>query len=198
MDSIHYNPAENPLLAYDESSDEMDFDSTIEYGQIEMLVEFDPVPGPETQPVAMEEAVDDLVEEFKEVVITTRKKYKKYGEEQITRFISLVQETGLTVPKAAEQCGILRSTSYKLLDEFNTGSGTVLPESVKKQLKREPKKLFPEHSAFLIKLFDDNPSIVLAEAKQKLCEHFEGLEISIPGLYKHIREKCAISVEASN
>ncbi|KAG0183458.1 hypothetical protein DFQ29_004402 [Apophysomyces sp. BC1021] len=102
-----------------------------------------------------------LVEDFKEFAITTRQKYKK-----------LVQEEGLTAPKAAEQCGIPRSSAYRLLDEFNTGSGTVLPGRVKKQLKREPKKLFLEHSGFLIKLFDDNPSTVLAEAKQRLCEHF--------------------------
>ncbi|KAI9498065.1 hypothetical protein BDB00DRAFT_750174, partial [Zychaea mexicana] len=78
------------------------------------------------------------------------------------------QEEGLTTPKAAEQCGIPCSSAYRLLDEFNAGSGTVLPGRVKKQLQREPKKLFLEHTAFLIKLFNDNPSIVLVEAKQRL------------------------------
>ncbi|KAG0189534.1 hypothetical protein DFQ28_003312, partial [Apophysomyces sp. BC1034] len=66
----------------------MDFDDfAIEYGQIEMLVEFDTVPVPEMQPVAMDEAVDRLVADFKEVAITTRQKYKRYGEDQIARFV---------------------------------------------------------------------------------------------------------------
>ncbi|KAG1466968.1 hypothetical protein G6F46_000357 [Rhizopus delemar] len=50
------------------------------------------------------------------------------------------------------------------------------------------KQLFPKHSAFLIKLFDNNPSMVLEEA-------FPGLEVSISGSYKHIREKCALSLK---
>lgn len=47
----------------------------------------------------------------------------------------------------------------------------------------------------MIKLFDDNPSTVFAVAKQKHCEHFEGLEISIPRLYKHIQEKYTVSLK---
>lgn len=47
----------------------------------------------------------------------------------------------------------------------------------------------------MIELFDVNPSTVLEEARQNLCEHCNGLEISIPGLYKHIREKCSISLK---
>ncbi|KAG0185223.1 hypothetical protein DFQ28_009696 [Apophysomyces sp. BC1034] len=126
----------------------MDFDDfAIEYGQIEMLVEFDAIPEPETQSVAMDEAVDSLVDDFKEVAITTQQKYKKYGEDQIACFISLAQEEGLTAPKAAEQCGIPRSSAYRLLNEFNAGPGTALSGRVKKQLKP----------------FDDNPSIVLEE-----------------------------------
>ncbi|KAG0187557.1 hypothetical protein DFQ28_006126 [Apophysomyces sp. BC1034] len=103
MDFIHYKPAEEPLLSYDDSSDEADFDDfSVQYGDIQMLVNFDTVPEPETQLVAIDEAVDSLVDDFKEVAITTPrryKEYKKYGEDQITRLISLVQEEGLTVPK---------------------------------------------------------------------------------------------------
>ncbi|KAI8874629.1 hypothetical protein K501DRAFT_167270, partial [Backusella circina FSU 941] len=62
----------------------------------------------------------------------------------------MIQEEGLTVPMAAEQCGILRSSAYKLLDEFNAGDGSVLPGNIPKALMRGPKKLFPQHSAFLI------------------------------------------------
>lgn len=82
-----------------------------------------------------------------------------------------------------------------MLNEFNASDGSVLPGNISKKLEREPKKLFSQHSAFLIELFDNNPSIVLEEARLKLYEHFEGLEISISGLYKHIREKCFISLK---
>lgn len=57
---------------------------------------------------------------------------------------------------------------------------------------REPKKLFPQHSAFFIELFDANPSIVLEKARKKLREHFNDLNISTAGLYRHIREKCSL------
>lgn len=77
-------------------------------------------------------------------------------------------------------------------------TGYVLPGSAPKKLNREPKKLFSQHSAFLIDLFDANPSIVLEEAKQRLCKNFIGLKMSIAGLYKHIREKCSISLKQAN
>ncbi|CEP19269.1 hypothetical protein [Parasitella parasitica] len=107
----------------------------------------------------------------------------------------MIQEEGLTTPKAADQCGIPRSSAYKLLNEFNSSDGSVLPGNAPKKRERDPKKLFSQHSAFLIELFDNNPSIVLEEAQLKLYEHFEGPEISISGLYKHIREKCSISLK---
>ncbi|CEP19281.1 hypothetical protein [Parasitella parasitica] len=88
-----------------------------------------------------------------------------------------------------------RRSAYKLLNEFNSSDGYVLPGNTPKKLEREPKKLFSQHSAFWIELFDNNPSIVLEEAQLKLYEHFEGLEISVSGLYKHIREKCSISLK---
>jgi hypothetical protein len=120
------------------------------------------------------------------------KKHKKYGKDQIARFISLKQEEVLGVMEAAEQCGIPRSSAYKLNKGFNASSASILPGAVNKGLQRELKKLFPEHTAFLIKTFDENPSLILVEAKQQLCEHFVGLEISINGIYKHITQKCAL------
>jgi hypothetical protein len=99
------------------------------------------------------------------------------------------------VPKAVELCGIPRSTGYVLLNEFNAGDGTVLPDNTPKERKTRPEKLFPEHSAFLIKLFDDNPSIVLEQVREELCNNFEGLTIALSSLYSYITEKCAISLK---
>lgn len=43
------------------------------------------------------------------------------------QFIRAKQEEGLSVPKAAGLCGIPRSTSYELLNEFKASNGAVLP-----------------------------------------------------------------------
>ncbi|KAI8980521.1 hypothetical protein BDB01DRAFT_796786 [Pilobolus umbonatus] len=100
----------------------MDYNNVaIDNGDVEILMDFDTVP--QLHPVIKQE-VAMLTETAQE---TNSKKYKKYGQEQIKRFIQAVQEEGLTVPKAAEQCGIPRSTGYRLIDEFNARNGIVLP-----------------------------------------------------------------------
>lgn len=158
-----------------------------------MIVDFDAML--QNQEVEMKEAVDHLTKELEVVSIHPSNKYKKYGQDQIERFIRAKQEESLSVPKAAALCGIPRSTAYELLNEFNADNGAVLPGNNPKKSNAKSKKLFPEHSAFLIDLFDKDPSTVLVEAKIKLCETFPGLEISIPGLHKHIVEKCALSLK---
>ena len=50
----------------------------------------------------------------------------------------------------------------------------------------------------MIKLFDENPCIVLGQVKEKLEQNFEGFSISLTGLHKHIREKCALSLKQAS
>lgn len=65
MDLIHYNHAEEPLLAYDDSCDEMDFDDlAIQYGEVQMLVDMNTIPVPEPQSTEMEKVLENLVETF--------------------------------------------------------------------------------------------------------------------------------------
>ncbi|KAG2212939.1 hypothetical protein INT45_009796 [Circinella minor] len=193
MDFINYQP-ETDAYGYADSNDDIDFESTaIEYGNIEMIVNFDDMKEAENE--RMIEAVNCISEEIQVLSINNIKRYKKYGQDQIERFICLKQEEGLSIPKAAAQCGIPRSTAYELINEFNSSDGTVLPGNNPRKSQNKAKKLFPVHSEFLIQLFDQNPSIVLEQARIQLCERFPGLEISIPGLYKHIREKCALSLK---
>ncbi|KAI9487539.1 MAG: hypothetical protein EXX96DRAFT_83261 [Benjaminiella poitrasii] len=54
------------------------------------------------------------------------KKKSKYGPEQIRAFIGLIQEEGLSILEAVNQCMIPRSTGHVLLKEFNAGSGDIL------------------------------------------------------------------------
>ncbi|KAG1130319.1 hypothetical protein G6F37_013531 [Rhizopus arrhizus] len=136
----------------------------------------------------MTDAMNDVTEEMEAVSLYPSYRYKKYTQDQIEWFIRVKQEEGLSVPKAAALCGIPRSTAYELINEFNNSSGTVLPGNNPRNTNNKPKKLLPHHSAFLIELFDKNPSTVLEEARVKLCEAF-------PGLYKHIREKCALTLK---
>ncbi|CEP10623.1 hypothetical protein [Parasitella parasitica] len=175
----------------------MDFDNiATEFGGIEMIIDFEEVK--ETENVEMVEAIASITEEFQAVSIKNTKRYKKYGQDQIERFIHLKQEDGWTIPKAAALCGIPRSTAYELINEYNASDGTVLPGNNPRKSQNRAKQLFSDHFEFLIKLFDSNPSIVLEEARFKLCEAFPGLEISITALYKHIVEKCALSLKQAS
>ncbi|KAG2212024.1 hypothetical protein INT45_014152 [Circinella minor] len=104
----------------------MDFESTaIEYRNIEMIVNSDDTKKAENERKI--EAVNYISEEIQVLSINNIKRYKKYRQDQIERFIHLKQEEGLSILKAAAQCGIPRSTAYELINEFNSSDGTVLP-----------------------------------------------------------------------
>lgn len=195
MDFISYNPANEPLLAEESSSDEMDLeDIAIQYGNLEMIIDFEKAA--ETKPVEMEEAIDSMTVQMEEVFLEENKqRYKKYGHDQVKHMIDLIQEEGLSIPKAAKSCGIPRSSAYELIKEYNESKATVVPASLPKKRGPRPKKLFEEHSKFLIDLFDKKPTTTLEVAREELCKNFDGLEISIRGLHKHITEKCWLSLK---
>lgn len=114
-----------------------------------------------------EEAVDDLAEEMELLTMKKSQKYKKYGQVRIERFLHVKQEQGLSLPKAAELCGIPRSTAHELINGFNASDGSVLPGNNPRRTNNKSKKLFSKHSAFLIDLFDKNPSTVLGRSKSQ-------------------------------
>ncbi|KAF7720690.1 hypothetical protein EC973_006484, partial [Apophysomyces ossiformis] len=137
-------------------------DFAIQFGNVENLVNMDMLRD-EPQEEKVNEAMGELTVKMKEISVGKAQKYKKYRYEQIARFIEMLQEEGLTVPKAAEICSIPRSTGYRLLNEFNASDSTVLPSNLAKPHTSRLKKLFPEHTAFFIQLFDNNLSIVLED-----------------------------------
>lgn len=119
--------SENPYLTYDDDSDKMDLDIlAFRHREIKLLVDMDTVTVPEPQLIELEEVMNALVETFQEVTTTLPTKYKKYNQDQMERFIRVIQEEELTVPNIAEQCGIPLSSVYKLLNEFNASNGSVL------------------------------------------------------------------------
>lgn len=83
----------------------------------------------------------ELVDTFQEITIAPPRKNKKYGQDQIERIIRVIQERGLTVPKAAEQCRTPRSSAYNLQNKFNTCSRSIRPGTVKQKVN-DPKKAF--------------------------------------------------------
>ncbi|KAG2213333.1 hypothetical protein INT45_013200 [Circinella minor] len=131
----------------------MDFESTaIEYGNIEMIVNFDDMKEAENE--RMIEAVNCISEEIQVLSINN-----------------------------------IKSTAYELINEFNSSDGTVLPGNNPRKSQNKAKKLFPVHSEFLIQLFDQNPSIVLEQARIQL------LTWVVQAGSAHIREKCALSLK---
>ncbi|KAI8098118.1 uncharacterized protein B0P05DRAFT_460767, partial [Gilbertella persicaria] len=78
--------------------------------------------------------------------------FTTYGPEQIRVFIELIQEEGLSVPKATKKCMIPRSSGYVLLKEFKYGS------SKKKVNRGTPIKFLPQHTESLVNYFDAHPS----------------------------------------
>lgn len=196
MDYIKYNPETEPLLR---AQYEMEVDSyELDFDTLNNLVHFESLNQQVIEPQPMEDLVEEITVDMSKVKLSTRK-YKKYGTDQIESFIKVLQEEGLSVPKAAAVCGIPRSSAYRLLDEFNSGDGHVLPGTTVKPKAVKSKKLFQEHTEFLIVLFDKNPSAVLEEARSQLLSNFPEIsDIAISSLYTHIREKCFLSLKQAS
>jgi hypothetical protein len=196
MDFIRYQPAIDNQVIDDSSSDEnMDFEgAAFQYGEIETLVDIDTMP--DNQGTEMEEDIEELIVDIKTVTIDDGKRQnKKYGPDQIERFIRIMQEEGLTVPQASQACGIPRSSAYKLLNEFNKSDGSTLPGTALRKVNRPQKKIHQQHTDFLIKLFDNEPSTTIEQAKQELCTSFEGFTISLSALHEHIKKKCMLTLK---
>lgn len=150
MDFIHYKP-EFECHSENDSGNEADEDLAMDYGYVLNLTDMDDCQSvPE---VIMEEQDDSVTKEslIEEItadlssisIINDKKKKNKYGPEQIRLFIDLIQEEGLTVPKAAARCLIPRSTGYLLLKEFNKSNGGILPgKSNKKKPTEEHQRSF--------------------------------------------------------
>jgi hypothetical protein len=110
MDFVNYNPTEEQARDGESSPDEMDIEYIAhEYGNIEKIIDLDTTSF--TREVEMEDAVDALTTGLKAVAIADQKKVKKYGPDQIRRFMELVQEEGMSIPKAAVQAMIPRSSA---------------------------------------------------------------------------------------
>ncbi|KAI9468236.1 MAG: hypothetical protein EXX96DRAFT_109548 [Benjaminiella poitrasii] len=133
MDFIHYK-SEDEYYSEDESGNEADEEMAMDYGYVLNLTDMDDcqsvpevVVEEQDDLVTKESSIEEITAELSSISIIDVKKKNKYGPEQIRLFIELIQEEGLTVPKAAAKCLIPRSTGYLLLKEFSKGNGEVFP-----------------------------------------------------------------------
>ncbi|CAO3626740.1 unnamed protein product [Cunninghamella echinulata] len=121
-------------------------------------------------------------------------KYKRYGERQIIKLIKGCEEEDLSICTSAIAAGVPPSSANILVKRYNKASNGILPTLFDKK-PWNSKKLFPEHTEFLVSYFDENPSATIEQAKNELFEKFKGLEISISGLQKHIKTKYALTLK---
>jgi hypothetical protein len=125
---------------------------------------------------------------FEGITKSKQQIYKAYGQDDIRRFIHLMQEEGGSVAKHAKHaktCFILRSTAYEILKQWNNGDGTVIPKGCEKRtskingaVRANNVKLKQEHTDFLVELVDKNPCVTVDMAREELCRLFSDLEIS--------------------
>jgi hypothetical protein len=98
-------------------------------------------------------------------------KYKKYGEEDVKRFIDMMSEEGTSVIIAAEMCHIPHSSAYKFLDQWDASNRTVYSNMCKPKVKPKEEddglltgntKFNKYHTKYLIGLIDASPCIAVS------------------------------------
>ncbi|KAI7897455.1 uncharacterized protein BX663DRAFT_585894 [Cokeromyces recurvatus] len=133
-------------------------------------------------------------------VRSKRGAYHKYTEKQVLDIFHLVFECGMTAKTASEKTGIVIRTgqSYIRQERLRRAAEYELPSDVsgqaieEKPVKTGNKKLFDDHSKFLVQLYEKNPAATLAQAREALCKEFEGLTITLSGLQKHLMKKFVV------
>ncbi|KAL1933044.1 hypothetical protein VTP01DRAFT_8722 [Rhizomucor pusillus] len=127
---IHYESPNEPLVR------------VVSEEEVEELQEID-----EAGPVTTLMTIDDMEPETKQSPPLTQPS----PAPEPSKFITLLQEEGLSVTEAAQNTRIPRSTAYKLRNEWNESDGFVLPGLKEDGRKRgNNTKLREEHSAFII------------------------------------------------
>ena len=121
--------------------------------------------------------------------------YRRYTPDQIEKLFDLVIEEGKTAKEAALITGINIRTGQHYIRKYNDDEEKRLPGIHRKPRVGSRGKLTEAHSQFLIEYIDKNPTSVLVDIKEKLCEAFQGLSISVSALHKHLVHKCKVTLK---
>lgn len=176
-------------------------DVAYQYGDIEMIIDFDSPTEILPPKVDSNMEIDSHSESIKTVSIDVgSKKYKKYTSEQMCMFIQIMQDKGTTVTKAAVRRNIPKQSAYRLLREFNNINGSLLPGFAPKAKNRDTKqKLFSKHTLFLIQYLDSHKSTTLGLVREVFLKQFTDSEdVSIPSLWKHVTVYCAFFLKRAS
>ena len=110
MDYISYKPPLETYIFQNEGEETVEMemeDVAFQYGNLNTLLEYESVT--EVQQKDMTKEIDSITRDIQTVsIVDDSKKIKKHGLDQIRRFIQIMQEEGLSVPKTAAQCMIPR------------------------------------------------------------------------------------------
>ncbi|OZJ01575.1 hypothetical protein BZG36_05605 [Bifiguratus adelaidae] len=121
--------------------------------------------------------------------------YRRYTPDQVEKLFDLVIEEGKTAKEAALITGINIRTAQHYIKKYNDDEEKRLPSIHRKPRVGRRGKLTEAHSQFLIEYIDKNPTSVLVDIKEKLCEAFQGLSISVSALHKHLVHKCKVTLK---
>ena len=124
-----------------------------------------------------------------------RGSYRRYTTDQIEKLFDLVIEEGKTAKDAALITGINIRTAQHYIKRYNDDEERRLPTRRGNSRVAHTSKLTEVHSQFLIDYIDKNPTSVLADIRQKLCDAFQGLSISISALHRHLVQKCKVTLK---
>jgi transposase len=124
-----------------------------------------------------------------------RGSYRKYTADQVEKLFDLVIEEGRTAKEAALITGINIRTAQHYVKKYNDDEERRLPFGHRKPRVGHVGKLTDAHSEFLMDYIDKYPTSVLADIRQKLCETFQGLSITVSALHRHLVQKCMVTLK---
>ena len=102
-------------------------------------------------------------------------------------------EEGKTAKEATLITGINIRTAQHYIKKYNDDDERHLPDGYRKPRVRHLRKLTDAYSHFLMEYVDMHPTAVL-DIRDKLCQNFRGLSISVSALHRHLVQKCAVTL----
>ncbi|KAI9471055.1 MAG: hypothetical protein EXX96DRAFT_458153, partial [Benjaminiella poitrasii] len=128
-----------------------------------------------------------------------RKAYKRYKKEDIDNFLSLVNDEGMSVCKAARKLKVPLSTACNWCKKSSKDLGRVVqPTEVKnKRCRGRAPTLTGVHRSFLTALIGSDVNITLNKMMDRLVCEFKHLKVSRTSLYNFATNKCKITFKKS-
>ncbi|KAG2218177.1 hypothetical protein INT45_003603 [Circinella minor] len=98
---------------------------------------------------------------------------------------------GYSARKAELELGFAVRTAQHYCHQYRLDEDKVLPGK-KSQSGGAPKKLFPEHTKFLIEYFEERVTATLWQAGDELCEKFS-ISVSLIAVHNHLVNHCTVT-----